>query len=731
MGIRSFPFCPQMDSMDCGPACLQMIAKHNGKSYRLPDIRSWCHLDREGVSLKGIATGAEKIGYRALAVKMPFAAPAHLPSLVAAPLPLIVHWNQNHFVVVYRITKKHVWIADPAQGKLKLDYELFCRHWQQENQEGIALLVEKGGVEESLASDQSKAIGFTFLQGYIRPYKKLLLQVGLGLLLGAVLSLIFPFLTQSIVDVGIQNQNIDFIYLVLIGQLFLFVSQTVVRFLQNWILLHIGTRVNVALISDFLAKLMKLPLGFFDSKMTGDLLQRMGDHKRIENFLTNSTLSVLFSTFNLIVFGIVLLIYSPMIFLVFLGGAALYFIWIFLFLAKRREIDYRAFLQYSRNHDVQIELVQGMQEIKLQGSQLKRRWQWAEIQAKLFRVQVSGMALVQIQEAGALFISQFKDIVITVLAASAVIKGSLTLGMMLAIQYIIGQLNAPLQQLVSFIQATQDAKISLERLSEIHEVKDEVTKAKLPVADTVIGGKLELQNISFRYNELQDWILKDLSLTIPSGKVTAIVGSSGSGKTTLLKLLLGFYQPEKGAIKINNLNLQHFDMDQWRQHCGAVMQDGFIFSDSIANNIAESDDYADYQRVQKAVYTANIHEYIEDLPLGYQTIIGARGNGLSQGQRQRLLIARAVYKNPKYLFFDEATNALDAKNERTIVERLNQFFKNRTVVIVAHRLSTVKHADQIIVLEEGVVIEQGTHQALTSARGRYYDLVKNQLELGV
>ncbi|MEL6971291.1 MAG: ATP-binding cassette domain-containing protein, partial [Bacteroidota bacterium] len=457
----------------------------------------------------------------------------------------------------------------------------------------------------------------------------------------------------------------------------------------------------------------------------------MGDHKRIENFLTNSTLSVLFSTFNLIVFGIVLLIYSPVIFLVFLGGAALYFIWIFLFLAKRREIDYRAFLQYSRNHDVQIELVQGMQEIKLQGSQLKRRWQWAEIQAKLFRVQVSGMALVQIQEAGALFINQLKDIVITVLAASAVIKGSLTLGMMLAIQYIIGQLNAPLEQLVSFIQAAQDAKISLERLSEIHEVKDEVTKAKLPIADTVIDGELELQNISFRYNELQDWILKDLSLTIPSGKVTAIVGSSGSGKTTLLKLLLGFYQPEKGAIKINNLNLQHFDMDQWRQHCGAVMQDGFIFSDSIANNIAESDDYADYHRVQKAVYTANINEYIEGLPLGYQTIIGTRGNGLSQGQRQRLLIARAVYKNPNYLFFDEATNALDAKNERTIVERLNLFFKNRTVVVVAHRLSTVKHADQIIVLEKGEVIEQGTHQTLTSARGRYYDLVKNQLELGV
>lgn len=731
MNFKTFPFYPQMDSMDCGPACLQMIARYYGKLHKLTDLRKWCHLDREGVSLKGIATGAERIGFRTLAVKMPYSAPSQLPSLSTAPLPIILHWNQNHFVIAYKMNKKYVWIADPRNGKIKVDKETFIRSWAQDNGQGIALLLERSSAFEHIEENkEDESIGFSFLFAYLRPYYKLMGQVGLGLLLGALLSLIFPFLTQSIVDVGIQNQNIGFIYLVLVGQLFLFLSQTVVRFIQNWILLHVGTRMNVALINDFFAKLMKLPLGYFDAKMTGDLLQRIGDHQRIERFLTQSTMSILFSAFNLIVFSIVLLIYSKTIFGVFMVAAVLYFAWIAFFLKKRREIDYRAFQQFSNNQDTQIEIIQGMQEIKLQGSQLKRRWKWAEIQARLFRVQISGLALGQYQEAGALFINQLKDILITVIAASAVINGELTLGMMLAIQYIIGQLNAPLQQLVTFVRSAQDAKISLERLGEIHREKDELSDHSITPEREALKGDLVIENLNFRYNVLYDWVLEDLSLTIPRGKVTAIVGASGSGKTSLLKLLLGFYHSEKGSIKVNSFNLKQLDLDFWRQQCGVVMQDGFIFSDTIANNIAECDDRPNYEKINNAIHVANIENYISALPLGLQTMIGSRGNGLSQGQKQRMLIARAVYKDPQFLFFDEATNALDANNERLIVERLNSFFEGKTVVVVAHRLSTVKNADKIVVLDKGKIVEEGTHNELTQKRGIYYTLVKNQLELG-
>ena len=716
--------------MDCGPACLQMIAKFHGKLFKLSSLRKWCHLDREGVSLKGIAKGAERIGLRTLAVKVPFEASRSQPSLSAAPLPIILHWNQNHFVVAYKMSKKYVWVADPGKGKIRIDKQSFLRSWAQDGDQGIALLVEKSGAFDQQEQSMPKKLGFSFLVEYVRPYLKLLGQIGLGLLLGSLLSLLFPFLTQSIVDIGIQNQNIGFVYLILIGQLFLFVSQTFVRFIQNWIILHIGTRMNVALISDFLGKLMKLPLGFFDAKMTGDLLQRIGDHRRVETFLTQSTLSVLFSTFNLVIFSIVLLIYSIPIFIVFLTAAVLYFAWIAFFLKKRKEIDYRAFQQYSNNQETQIEIIQGMQEIKLQGSQLKRRWKWAEIQARLFRVQIGGLALGQYQEAGALFINQLKDIIITVLAASAVIEGQLTLGMMLAIQYIIGQLNAPLQQLVTFVRAAQDAQISLERLGEIHMEQEELSDQNVAPPRAALAGDIVIKNMSFRYNPLQNFVLENLSLTIPKGKVTAIVGASGSGKTTLLKILLGFYKPEEGSVSVNDFQLQYLDLDFWRQQCGAVMQDGFIFSDSIANNIAECDDTVNFDKVRHALQVANIDDYIDSLPLGLQTTIGARGNGLSQGQKQRLLIARAVYKDPLFLFFDEATNALDANNEKVIVERLEKFFEGRTVIVVAHRLSTVKHADQIIVLDKGKIVEQGNHQELTEKKGAYYTLVKNQLELG-
>lgn len=727
--LNSFPFYRQMDAMDCGPTCLRMIAQHHGKSYSLQYLREKSYLDREGVSLKGISEAAESIGLRSLAVKIPFENGKDEPSLLTAPLPGVAHWNQNHFVVIIKANHKYVWIADPGAGKFKLERKVFERHWISDVDKGILLLLEPGQEFYHQENNVNNKAGFTFLLSYLIPYRKLLWQLALGLAISSVFSLLFPFLTQSIVDVGIQNQNIGFIYLILIGQLMLFFGQTVVRFIQNWILLHIGIRINVALISDFLIKLMKLPLGFFDTKMTGDLLQRIGDHKRIESFLTQSTLSIIFSIFNLVIFAGVLLYYSIPIFLIFLIASILYTAWILFFLKRRKEIDYQAFQQMSRNQDSLIEIIQGMAEIKLQGSQLKRRWGWAEIQAKLFKVQSNSLAITQYQDGGALFINQLKNILITVIAAQSVVVGTMTLGMMLAIQYIIGQLDAPLQQFIGFIRAAQDARISLERLGEIHEQENEELEDVMKTTD-LPSGDIHIENLSFRYTPLADWVLKDLNLVIPRGKVTAIVGASGSGKTTLVKLLLGFYSAEKGAIKIGATGLSQIHQKIWRQHCGAVMQDGYIFSDTIANNLAESDDRPNYDKIHNAIRVANIHPFIESLPLGLNTMIGARGNGVSQGQRQRLLIARAVYKDPDFLFFDEATNALDANNERVILENLEQFFKGRTVIVVAHRLSTVKNADQIVVLDQGEIVEQGTHQELVRQKGAYFTLVKNQLELG-
>ena len=715
--------------MDCGPTCLRMVAKHYGKSYSLPFLREKCYIDRAGVSLKGISEAAELIGLKTLAAKIPLWGLKESPSLSVAPLPLILHWNQNHFVTLYKLTKKFAWIADPADGKHKIPIDLLKKAWYSDGEQGIALLIETTPTFYKSDVDEASKTGFGFLFQYLNPHRRLMWQLILGLVLGTVFQLIFPFLTQSLVDIGIDTRNLNFIYLILAGQLMLFVGQIVTQFIQSWILLHISVRINVNLIADFLIKLMRLPLGFFDSKNTGDLLQRIGDHKRIESFLTQSTLSVLLSILNLFVFGIVLAVYSIPIFLVFLAAAIFYVSWIVIFLKKRKEIDYRAFQQMADNQDSLIEIIQGMPEIKLQGSELKRRWKWAHIQAKLFRTQISSLKISQYQDAGAKGITQLKDIIITFLAASAVLDGTLTLGAMLAIQYIIGQLNAPLQQMVGFIRSAQDASISLERLGEIHDNPNEenIEEQKINV---IPEGDLHFTNVNFSYTPISDDVLIDVNIVIPRGKTTAIVGTSGSGKTTLIKLLLGFYQPTKGKITIGSAPLQTIYQKVWRQQCGVVMQDGFIFSDTIAKNIAESDDQVDFAKVITAATQANIIDFIQSLPLGFNTMIGARGNGVSQGQKQRLLIARAIYKNPNFLFFDEATNALDANNEKIIMNNLNLFLQDKTAVVVAHRLSTVKNADQIIVLENGRVVETGTHEELVSMKNNYFTLVQNQLELG-
>ena len=724
-----FTFYKQLDMMDCGPTCLRMVAKHYGKNFQLPFLREKCYIDKAGVSLQGISEAAELIGLRSLAVRIPLTDEKDLPSLKGAPLPVIVHWNFNHFIVVFKYSDKYIWIADPASGKHQLTHQEFMKSWANKNGKGIALLLEPTIDFYTNTWDEEKKHGFGFLFQYLIPHKKLIFQLILGLLLGTVFQLIFPFLTQSLVDIGIDTKNLNFIHLVLAGQLMLFFSQMVVQFIQSWILLHISVRMNVGLLADFLIKLMQLPLGFFDSKNTGDLLQRIGDHRRIETFLTQSTLSVLLSLMSIVVFSIVLAVYSMPIFLIFFVAAILYVSWIFLFLKKRKEIDYRAFQQLSDNQDSLIEIIHGMSEIKLQGSHLKRRWKWATIQAKLFRTQMKSLAISQYQDSGALGINQFKDILITFIAAKSVLDGQMTLGMMLAIQYIIGQLNAPLQQLVGFIRSAQDAKISLDRLTEIHHTSPEenIHDKKL---DIIPSGDIHIKNVSFSYTPISDEVLKDINFTIPRGKTTAIVGTSGSGKTTLIKLLLGFYQPTKGQIQIGLHPLSTIYQKLWRKDCGVVMQEGYIFSDTIAANIAESDDEVNFAKVIAAATSANIMDFVQSLPLGFNTHIGARGNGISQGQKQRLLIARAIYKNPEFIFFDEATNALDAKNESVIMNNLNTFFENRTALVVAHRLSTVKHADQIIVLENGRIIEQGTHATLIDHKGSYFSLVKNQLELG-
>lgn len=727
---NTFPFFPQHDAMDCGPACLRMIAKHYGRHYTLESLRQKSHISREGVSMLGISAAAEEIGFKTIGVHISF---NQLRNEV--PLPCIVHWRQNHFVVVYKIKNDTVFVADPASGLLKYTVKEFLNGWisrkgDADSDEGVALLLEPQPEFYSADGEKPDKAKFSFILQYLKPYKKLIVQLFMGMLIGTLLQLIFPFFTQSIVDYGIGNNNINFVTLILIAQLTLYAAQTAVEFIRSWILLHISTRINISIISDFLIKLMRLPIGFFDTKMIGDLMQRIGDHQRIESFLTSSTINTLFSFVTFVVFAFVLAFYSFKLLIVFLIGSALYVLWVLIFLKYRREIDYKRFSQASAEQSNLIQMITGMQEIKLNNCEKQKRWEWENIQAKLFKVSISGLRLSQWQQSGAIFINETKNILISFISARAVINGDMSLGMMMAVQTIVGQINSPISQMIGFIQSAQDAKISLERLGEIHNRPNESENGDGKTSIFPDDKSISIDNLTFHYDTLSDAVLKDVNLTIPEGKITAIVGMSGSGKTTLIKLLLGFYPPTKGNIRIGGLNLSNIDPQAWRARCGTVMQDGFIFSENIAKNIAIGEDHIDEHRLLHAAKIANIQDMIDSLPLGYNTKIGQEGNGISQGQKQRILIARAVYKDPDYIFLDEATNSLDANNERVIMDNLQEFFKGRTVVVVAHRLSTVKNADQIVVLNHGQITEIGTHSELVAKHGEYYTLVKNQLELG-
>ncbi|MBT1705426.1 peptidase domain-containing ABC transporter [Chryseosolibacter indicus] len=771
----AFPFVKQPDSMDCGPSCLSMVAKYYGRDFSLQELRNRSQIGKQGVNMLGISEAAEAIGFRTQSLRLTYHAITK-----EANLPAIVHWNQNHFVVLYKVKKNKLFIADPAQGLVSFSPVEFKAHWVsgkfEEQEEGIALLLEPSSSFYENESDTFKRdneeLRMNTIFRYILPYKKLIYQLFAGLLVGSLLQLVLPFLTKSVIDVGVNTGNIHFVYIVLLAQLTLLLGRLTVDFVRSWILLHISTRINISILTDFLVKLMKLPMGFFDSKKTGDILQRMNDHSRIESFLTGPSLNILFSLVNLAIFSVVLAVFNVQLFVVVIIASVLYSSWVFLFLRKRKALDYRRFEVSSQKQNVTIQLIQGMQEIKLHGVEKSMRYLWESVQGKLFKLGIKGLSLNQWQQTGAFFINEGKNIFITFLSAKAVIDGYMTLGSMLAVQYIIGQLNSPIEQMIGFVQSWQNAKISIDRLNEIHKIEDEEPEYKnlrqeLPIAFArqVIGGEgspmqsatdldslegikqlqarfsfsgneptdtpgIIFQNMSFTYPGAgNEPVLKDISLKIPSGKTTAIVGMSGSGKTTLLKLLLKFYEPQRGDIKLDHISLNTISHHVWRSRCGVVMQDSFIFADTIARNIAIGADEIDIDKLQHAVDVANAGEFIDALPLGFNTKIGAEGVGISMGQKQRILIARAVYRDPDFIFLDEATNSLDANNETMIVKNLASFLKNRTVVVVAHRLSTVRHADQIVVINQGTITERGTHQELVNLKGEYFNLVRNQLEL--
>lgn len=723
--------------MDCAPACLKMIANYYGKEYSLEYLREQCFLSREGVSLLSINDAAEKLGFRTMMAKLSYKMLEE-----DCPLPCILHWNQEHFVVLYEIknsffNKKKVKysIADPAHGIVSIDKATFESAWiSTADSKGTVLLFEPtpSFYDKNAITENRK--GYSFLFRYLTPYKKHIVQLIIGMLAASLISLTFPYLTKILIDFGVADKNLSILYLILLSQLFLFIGSTAIEVIRSWLLLHINTRVSLNIISDFLIKLFKLPIKYFDTKAVGDIAQRISDHHRIEDFLTGVTLNSLFSIINIVLFTTILGFYDYKILLVFLSLSVAGIAWIFLFQKKRKQLDYKRFARNRENQDKLFEMITGMQEIKLYGSETTMRWQWEQLQVKYFKLNIKSLALEQYQQVGFNFFTQLKNILISFIAAKSVINGHISLGTLLSISYIIGQTNGPLSQLVSFFKSAQDAKLSMDRLQEIHNKageEDQMLDNDSLSNSTILHQDIHLKNVSFQYEGPNSpFVLKNINLTIPKGKVTAIVGTSGSGKTTLLKLLLDFYSPVIGEISIGESNLKTISPKLWRKKCGSVMQEGYIFNDTITKNIALDGKDIDEKAIENSIRIANLEEFINELPLGYTTKIGNSGIGISGGQKQRILIARSIYKNPDYLFFDEATSSLDANNEKKITDNLNDFFKEKTVVIIAHRLSTVKNADQIIVLEDGEIVEIGNHQTLILNKNKYFELVKNQLELG-
>lgn len=733
--MRKFPHYKQQDSSDCGPTCLRIIAQYYGVSYSDEMLRRHCHISRQGVNMLGISEGARYIGFNTVGVKVTFEQLSK-----GGMLPCILHWNQNHFVVCYGIDscnngEYRIHVSDPASQRITYTRNEFLRCWTVsnggENSMGVALLLEPsnkfGKVVDEYEANKRSLISFV---RYITPYHVIIVQLLLAMLVGSVIQMILPFLSQAMVDQGINGRNLNIITLILLSQLGFFVATLSMDYIRSWILLHINSRIDIALIADFLVKLTAMPLQFFDSRMTGDILQRIGDHSRIKNFMLGSSMRIIFSLINFIVYLCILAYYNVTILSIFLTGNILYVAWVMLFMRYRRILDAKRFNISSREQSKMIQLVQGMQDIKLNNCEKQKRWEWERIQVRLFQISQKGLRIGQIQQSGSAFFTQTTLILIYYLAAKSVVGGDMTLGMMMSMAYIIGQVSAPIGEFIGFAQSFQDAKISLERLNEIHSQEDEDSGIEKKVHVIPEKSDIKVDHLSFTYNgSLRQMALQDITFTIPANKVTAIVGESGCGKTTLIKLLQGFYPPTSGCIRVGNVSLDRINPHIWRAATGSVMQDSFVFSDTIAGNIAVYADNADINQIKEAARIACADKFIEEMPMCYNTIIGMEGKGISQGQRQRILIARAVYKKPKYFFLDEATNSLDATNEATIMENLRRFFKGRTVVVSAHRLSIVRDADQIIVLDKGKIVETGDHAFLINQRGKYYELVKNQMSV--
>lgn len=722
---KKVPLYLQKEARDCGPACLKAIAKYYGRNTSISSLREYSKTNKEGSNLYNLVNAAKKIGLEAEAVELT------LDDIVTLQRPIILHWSANHFVVFYKFKNGIFHLMNPAFGYVKVNKKEFTANWSMNSlnePKGIALLLEPNtNFQEKVSPVKNKSSkNLRFFLSHFKTFKNLIFQLIFGLAIGTLLQFLIPFLTQSVVDVGIKNQNLNFVYLVLLAQVFVFFGRTFLEVIRGWILLHLSTRISITLVSDFFIKLMDLPISYFDLKMTGDIMQRIHDQKRLERILTTSTLNTIFSSFGFLVFGMILAYYNLSIFLVFLGGTILYFSWTLYFFRKRKALDYMKFREYGKEQSRVIELINGMQEIKLHNAEKQMRWGWEKIQLNLFNVSAKSLKLEQKQSNGANLINELKNGIITVLCAKLVINGEITLGVMLAVSTIVGQLNAPINQLVFFLRDIQDAKIALERLSEIYTKPNEVEQDKSRKELPGTAG-LKFKNIYFKYPGKSNFALSNLNFHISSGKVTAIVGESGSGKSTLLKLILRFYRPQSGKILFGDEDLYGFKLKSWRNYCGTVVQGGYIFNATIAKNIALGTENFNQSEVVKAAQIANIHDFISELPNGYKTLIGNEGVQLSNGQQQRIFIARAVYKNPELLIFDEATSSLDTINEQVVVDRLNELFENKTAIIVAHRLSTVINADKIIVLDKGEVVEQGNHEELLAQNGKYYKLVKNQL----
>ncbi|WP_426791981.1 peptidase domain-containing ABC transporter [Sphingobacterium sp. WOUb80] len=728
-------FISQHDQMDCGPACLAMISSHHGKKYSLEYLKKNSFVTKEGVSLLGIKTAASMIGLDGTAAEL------SVEDFSNDMLPCILHWNQNHFVVLYKIynkplsQRKSYKIADPGHGKISLSEEQFLESWYSKKERGIALFLET--TEDFYLKDPEAELDNSVwnLLHYLKPFKKQMIALFVLLLLGTLTTLVFPILTQKLIDEGVQKKSMQVVSYILMAQLAFFSGNIVFDIFRNWITISVGAKVNIEIISQFLGKLMKLPMKFFDTKFMGDFNQRIIDHERIEQFLTSQSLMTFFSIIMFSVYFGILWYYDFAILLSYIILTILSVLWSIFWLNKRKQLDYIRFQSKSQTHEEVFQIIHGITEMKLnQYEELKRR-DWEHAQQKLYKINLRILRLDEIQASGFNFINQFKNIMVTFMAASYVISGRMSLGELLGVSYIIGQINGPVNQLIVFFRSLQNAKLSLARLDEIHRIEDEDHAMEHEKVTASWEGSprtgIQLKGVSFQYEgPASSYVLRDLNLHIPHGKITAIVGASGSGKTTLMKLLLKFYSPTDGALYFNDVDMERISSKDMRKLCGVVMQDGFIFSETLERNIATGEELIDEKKFDMAVKISNIETFIAGLSQGVKTKIGAAGNALSGGQKQRVLIARAIYKDPDFIFLDEATSALDSKNEKVIHDNLQLFLKNKTGVIIAHRLSTVKQADQIVVLKNGRIVEVGSHQELAAKKGEYFDLVRNQLELG-